>query len=89
MHKLLSEFVFDGLAPQQAREKYSRDFDSQNRAASIVHGEKLAGVEQVVWNCTMADVRMSTAEQYCEDVRRWAQQVCQDGAGLVAATNEG
>ncbi len=87
VHKLLSEFVFNGLTPQQAREKHKRDFDSHNREFSIVRGEKLPGVEQVMWSWTMANVRLGSAEQYCQDVRRWAQQVCEDGAALAAASS--
>jgi len=86
VHKLLSEFVFEGLTPQLARQKYKHEVDSGKRTFSIVRGEKLAGVELIDWNATMADVRLDTAEQYCEDVRRWAQQVCEDGAALAAAS---
>ncbi len=86
VHKLLSEFVFEGLMPQQAREKYKHNFDSKKREFSIVRGQKLPGVEQIAWGFTVADVRLDTAEHYCEDVRRWARQVCEDGAALAAAS---
>ncbi|HRN50934.1 MAG TPA: DUF5946 family protein [Anaerolineales bacterium] len=87
VHKLLSEFVFDGLAPEDARQKIARQVDSGNRTFSIVRGEKLLGVEQIAWGLTIADVRLDTAEHYCADVRRWARQVCKDGAALAAASS--
>jgi len=85
VHKLLREFVFEGLAPQDARQKYKHAVDSGKRTFNIVRGEKLSDVEQITWHITVADVRLDTAEHYCEDVRRWARQVCQDGAALAAA----
>lgn len=89
MHKLLGEFVYDGLTPQGARQKYTHEVDSGRRTFSIVRGERLPGVEQIVWGFTIAGVRLDTAEHYCEDVRRWARQVCEDAAALVAAAGEG
>jgi hypothetical protein len=32
---------------------------------------------------TIADVRMDTAENYCSDVRRWAENVLADMVHLV------
>ncbi|MCW5875044.1 MAG: hypothetical protein KIS88_10405 [Anaerolineales bacterium] len=87
VHKLLSEFVFDGLTPENARRKIGRHVDSRNRTFSIVRGEKLLGVEQIEWGLTIADVRLDTAEHYCADVRRWARQVCKDSAALAAASS--
>lgn len=86
VHKLLREFVFEGLAPQDARQKYKHAVDSGKRTFNIVRGEKLPGVEQIAWGLTVADMRLDTAEHYCEDVRRWARQVCEDGAALAAAS---
>jgi hypothetical protein len=89
MHKLLGEFVYDGLTPQGARQKYKHEVDSGRRTFSIVRGERLPGVEQITWGFTIAGVRLDTAAHYCEDVRRWARQVYEDAAALVAAAGEG
>jgi hypothetical protein len=57
--------------------------DSGKRTFSITRGIKLAGVEQVKWSFTAADVRLDSAEHYCADVRRWAEAVLADSAELV------
>jgi hypothetical protein len=43
----------------------------------------LPGVELIRWTMTVAEVRLDTPEQYCADVRRWAESVLADSAALV------
>lgn len=83
VHALLGEFLFDGLTPQLARQKYSQDFSSGKREWSIVRGEKLAEVGQVQWSLTMAEVSLDTAAKYCADVQRWAESVYRDSQAMV------
>lgn len=84
VRKLMGEFLFEGLTPQYARQKYRDDFDGGNRTESITRGPKLAEVADVQWTFTMADVRMDTAAHYCEDVQKWAESVYHDSAEMVA-----
>lgn len=84
VRKLIGEFLFEGLTPQYARQKYRDDFDGGNRTESITKGPKLEEVATVKWTFTMADVRVDTAEHYCADVRQWAESIFKDSADMVA-----
>lgn len=88
VRKLMGEFLFEGLTPQYARQKYRDDFDGGNRTESITRGAKLAEVATVKWSFTMADVRVDTAAHYCEDVQRWAERVFLDSAEMVAGLDQ-
>ena len=50
---------------------------------SFTKGAKLPGVENIVWNYTIAAVRLDTAESYCADVRHWAENILADSEQLV------
>lgn len=80
---LLAEFVA-GLTPAEVRRRNRHNWDNGQRNWSITKGPKLAGVEQLIWSRTVADVRLDTAEHYCADVRQWAASVLADSAQLVA-----
>ncbi len=84
VRKLIGEFLFEGLTPQYARQKYRDDFDGGNRTESITRGPRLVEVATVKWTFTMADVRVDSAAQYCADVREWAERVFKDSAAMVA-----
>lgn len=56
---------------------------------SWTKGEKLALPQQPPWSKTIADTRFETAEQYCADVREWAEAVCCDAEARRAATKAG
>lgn len=84
--KLLAKFVHEGWTPAMARRQSRVSADSGQRTWSFTKGAKLPGVEEIIWSMTIADVRLDTAEAYCEDVRQWARQILADSAALIAAT---
>lgn len=81
---LLAEFMA-GLTPAEVRRRNRQQWASGQRTWSITKGPKLAGVEDVIWSVTVADVRLDTAEHYCADVGRWAEGVLADSESLIAA----
>ena len=85
---LLARF-FAGDTPDAARRRHRRDVDSGRRTWRVTRGEKLAGVDEVAWTRTIADVRLDTAEHYCADVRAWATSVVADTAELACAAGGG
>lgn len=83
VRKLLSKFVYDGWTPAMARRQNRVNADSGHRTWSFTRGAKLPGVEHVVWNVTIADVRLDTAETYCADVRHWAESILADSEQFI------
>jgi len=83
--RLLPRFVYEGLAPAEARRQNRRTMDSGQRTWSFTKGPKLTEVDDIVWTRTIADVRSDTAEHYCADVRDWAIAVLTDTTELVQA----
>ncbi len=83
VRETLRQFVEEGLKPTDARRRNRIRLDSGHRAWSVTRGPKLAGVEQIHWTFTVADLRLDTPEHYCADVKRWAQSVLADSAALV------
>lgn len=85
VHRLLHEFVYDGLTPEAARRRMQRSMGSGQREWSLVKGPKLPGVEDIAWSFTIAEVRLDTADNYQADVQAWAKAVLADSAALVAS----
>ena len=83
VRQLLVKFVYDGWTPAMARRHYRVNADSRHRTWSLTKGAKLPGVENIVWNYTIAAVRLDTAESYCADVRHWAESILADSEQLV------
>jgi hypothetical protein len=85
VYKLLIKFVREDWTPEMARRQNRVAADSGKRDWSFTKGEKLPGVEDILWQYTIADVRLDAAEHYCADVRRWAESILQDvgKAGLI------
>jgi hypothetical protein len=79
LRKSLSSSVRPSVIADSDREK----FDSSNRTWSFTKGEKLAGVENIVWSRTIADLRLGTAEQYCADVLMWGKSILADTEALI------
>jgi len=80
---LLHRFVFDGLTPEQARRSLRAGLYAGNRVWRVTKGPKLPGVEDIAWSVTVADLRLDSATDYCEDVRRWAVQLLADTESLA------
>jgi hypothetical protein len=83
VRKLLSKFVYGGWTPAMARRQNRANADSGHRTWSFAKGAKLPGVENIVWNYTIADVRLDTAETYCADVHHWAESILADSEQLI------
>jgi len=83
VRKLLAKFVSDGWTPAMARRQNRISADSGHRDWSYTKGAKLAGVENIVWRVTIADVQLATAERYCADVKLWAESVLTDSEALI------
>ena len=58
-------------------------FDSGHRTWNFTKGGKLAGVENILWSRTIADVRLDTADQYCADVLSWGKSILVDTEALI------
>ena len=86
VRKLLYRFVFEGRAPQEVLKENKISLDSGKRSGSFTRGEKLPGVEGILWSFTIADVRLDTAENYNADVLQWAKHVLADSEALIRQT---
>lgn len=86
---LLWKFVYEGWTPAMARRTIRVSADSGHRDWSFTRGPKLEGVETIAWTYTIAQVRLDTAENYCADVRYWAESILADSEALIRAVKEG
>jgi len=84
VRQLLSRFVYDRWTPEMARRTLQIGADSQHRMWSFTRGAKLCGVDQIVRHYTIADIRLDTAEDYCADVRHWAERILEDSQQFTA-----
>ncbi len=73
--ELMYQFVYRGLTPAMARRQNLLALDGEYRNFSITRGPKLPGVEEIMWDRTIADVRLTSADLYCADVLNWAKSV--------------
>jgi len=83
VRELLFQFVSMGLTPAMARRQNQVRFDNGKRKQSLTKGIKLPDVEKIAWSCTIADVRLDSAELYCADVHHWAESILADSEGLI------
>jgi hypothetical protein len=83
VRKLLLKFVCEGWTPAMARRQIRVYADSGHRNWSFTRGDKLPGVGQIAWRNTIAEVRLATADDYCADVRHWAESVLSDSEQLA------
>ena len=84
--KLLYRFVYQGLTPQEVLKENKTSLDSGKRSGSFTHGEKLAGVEDIHWTFTIANVRLDNPENYTADVQEWTKHVLADSEALIRQT---
>ena len=85
VRQLLTRFL-SGLTPEEALRASRQALASGNRTYSFTKGPKLAGVESIAWTCTIANVRLDTAEHYCADVWAWAERIVRDSEDLMRTT---
>ena len=79
----LRKFLSSSVRPSVIADSDRKKFDSLNRTWSFTKGEKLAGVENIVWTRTIADLRLDTAEHYCADVLMWGKSILADTEALI------
>lgn len=79
----LLQYVNSEASPSMIADSDCRKFDNGHRTWSFTKGEKLAGVEDIVWSRTIADVRLDTAEHYCADVLAWGKSILSDTEALI------
>jgi hypothetical protein len=74
---LLTDFVENGLSPEQARNRNRERVDSGKRDWSITArpGDLGAYDRPIQWTMTAADVVAGGVEGYCGNVRGWAKAV--------------
>jgi hypothetical protein len=80
---LLAKFMHAGWTPAMARRASRVSADSGHRTWRFTRGAKLAGVEDIVWSYTLADVRLDSAEAYTADVGHWAESILADSEQLI------
>jgi hypothetical protein len=76
--QMVAQFVHKNSSPQEMLKLNRVRYDRRHRKWRVTGGEKLARFDQVPWTRTIADVRLETPEQYCADVRLWADSVLKD-----------
>ena len=82
---LLRRFLRERWTPAMARRRYHAAGEPNGQGGSLTRGEKLPGVERIVWSFTVAEVRRDSADAYGADIRRWGERVLADSENLVRA----
>ncbi len=78
-HYLLVEFLEKGATPDDVRKRNHARVDSSKRkwkikATATSHGSYERPIQ---WTMTAGDVVAGGADNYCDNVRRWAQSILQ------------
>jgi hypothetical protein len=73
--RLLVEFVEHGASPVEVRKRNRGRVDSSQRKWTITGTADSCGsyVHPIQWTMTSADVVAGESENYCDNVRAWAQ----------------
>ncbi len=80
--RLLGDCLERNLTSHDVRREV-RPLSGGPRNWSLIRRPRLAGVEALTWTRTVADIRLDTAEDYCDDVRAWADSVLIDTEAFV------
>jgi hypothetical protein len=75
---LVTDAIRHGVTPADIRKRNRRSYDSGQRQWKLTRGEKMAGLDGIVWSRTIADVRLDNPDRYREDVVQWAESVRAD-----------
>jgi uncharacterized protein DUF5946 len=72
---MLVDFVERGVTPQEVRRRMRQQVSSSNRTWKVTGTPESHGGygHPVTWTMTAADIVAGGAENYCENVRRWAE----------------
>lgn len=82
VYHLLEQF-HAGLTAQEARRMITKKIAGGKKAFSLTKGERMPGLDAVPWRWSIGQIRLDTAEHYCEDVRQWAESILEDARLLV------
>lgn len=74
--KLLAQLIEGRTTIPEIRERVRSGLGL--RSQSLVQGEKLAEVQQIVWSQNISSLRRTSPEVYCADVTAWARAVVRD-----------
>ena len=74
---LLEAFVVGGLSPAEVRQRQRQQVASDQRAWKITARPGAHGAydRPIEWTMTAADVVAGGADNYCDNVRAWAQSI--------------
>ena len=81
--ELLREFLVENKSPTFVRKQNKDLVDSGKRKFKITSKDGLPVINKTAWTKTILDVRMESAEVYCEDVTAWARSTLEDVAEVI------
>ena len=81
--ELLREFLVENKHPELIRKQNKDLVDSGKRTFKIKSKSGVPVVNKTVWKRTILDIRMESAESYCEDVTAWAGSVLEDVETII------
>lgn len=82
---MVAQAIRLGTTSAEIRAEYQRKLDSGQRTWSVTKGEKLTEFDAIQWSFTIADLRLDSPERYVADVKRWAECLLKDTAGIGLA----
>jgi len=80
---MVDQAIHAGIDPQSLRKQNRWKLDSGHRQWKIIGGAKITEVKQIVWTKTIADMRLDSADIYCEDAKRWAISLLADTESMI------
>jgi len=83
--ELLREFLVENKPPAFIRKQNKDLVDSGKRKFKIKSRDGLPVINKTAWTKTILDVRMESAEVYCEDVTAWARSALDESEKISQA----
>jgi hypothetical protein len=80
--KLLRELLVEDKPPDFIRKQNKLFVDSGKRTFKIKSTNDVPFIDKTTWTKTILDVRMESAEDYCEDVTAWARSVLEESENI-------
>jgi hypothetical protein len=78
--KVLQSFLIDRKTPEQIRIENKRSLDQTNRNWRFSGNTKIQLFSKEIWTSTIFSVRMDNAQEYCDDITKWAETVLSDSS---------
>jgi hypothetical protein len=83
VRKLLYKFIYEKWTPDMARQHAQNTMKSGHRSYSLTRSIKLIEVEKITWRFVITNIRLETAADYCQDVRKWAKHILEDTEPII------